>query len=381
MRVEETGPVSVVRRAPWRIGGRGVEAWQSSCSSFAFQSRSGGTQHCSACCRGRGLSLGDGLRGLWVLGATRRRGKKRLPVLIERDRKSEGIWSHCAGKGCDAPIPCKGSDDRSGFHGLQENRPQGRSGAWALLSSVTLSRMAGTARKCLKHLQRARARATERSSVQSSPCTYLRAPLESRSPLLAWQVDLLLLFHKGEPHGGHTAYMRLKGKPWRVEMSSFGKCVDCRKRTRHKLETRWSGGVLVGVRCHGRDRDLCCAICETSPRRATIRPQTAAGGPLNTLEPKSTDLPEPSLIIPQLPDVEPAPTKTYHSDNGGTRNVFIRKADFENFGYSAGCAACEVHRAGLPMSGQGHIAKFRKRLEDAMTTDENPQRPASKQHV
>ena len=29
----------------------------------------------------------------------------------------------------------------------------------------------------------------------------------------------------------------------------------------------------------------------------------------------STDLPEPMLITPQLPDVEPVPTQTYHSDN------------------------------------------------------------------
>ena len=40
--------------------------------------------------------------------------------------------------------------------------------------------------------------------------------LESRMPLLVWLVEhcsnLLLLFHKGEPHGGHTANMRLKGK-------------------------------------------------------------------------------------------------------------------------------------------------------------------------
>ena len=62
------------------------------------------------------------------------------------------------------------------------------------------------------------------------------------------------------------------------------------------------------------------------------------------------------LIIPQLPDVEPAPTEAYHSDNKGTRNVYIRKTDLEKFGYT-GCPACEAHRAGLPMSGQGHIAE------------------------
>ena len=83
----------------------------------------------------------------------------------------------------------------------------------------------------------------------------------------------------------------------------------------------------------------------------------------------STDLPEPMLIIPQLPDVEPVPTQTYHSDNRGIRNIYLRKMDLERFGHTAGCPACEVHRAGLPMSGQGHTAECRKRLEDAMTTD------------
>ena len=61
--------------------------------------------------------------------------------------------------------------------------------------------------------------------------------LESRSPLLAWLVEhcsnLLLLYHKGEPHDGHTAYMRLKGRPSTVEIPSFGECVDFRRRTRH----------------------------------------------------------------------------------------------------------------------------------------------------
>ena len=81
---------------------------------------------------------------------------------------------------------------------------------------------------------------------------------ESRSLLLAWLVEhcsnLVLLFHKGEPHDGHTAHMRLKGKPWRVEMPSFGECVDFRRRTRHKLESRWSGGVFVGVRVKTTER-------------------------------------------------------------------------------------------------------------------------------
>ena len=75
------------------------------------------------------------------------------------------------------------------------------------------------------------------------------------------------------------------------------------------------------------------------------------------------------LIIPQLPDVEPAPTKTYHSDNRRTRNIYIRTMDLERFGHTAGCPACEVHRARSPTSGQEHTAECRKRLEDVITTD------------
>ena len=37
-------------------------------------------------------------------------------------------------------------------------------------------------------------------------------------------------------------------------MPSFGECVDYRKRTRHKLESRWSRGVFVGVRVKTTER-------------------------------------------------------------------------------------------------------------------------------
>ena len=159
-------------------------------------------------------------------------------------------------------------------------------------------------------------------------------------------------------------------------MPSFGECADYRERTRHKLESRWSRGVFVGIRVKTTegivmDEIGTCVVQsgETSYRRAAIRtPWEPNPGDV------STDLPEPMLIAPQLPD-EPTPTKTYHSDNRGNRNVYTRKTDLEKFGYTAGCPACEVHRAGLPVSGQGHTVGCRKRLEDALTTD------TSKQHV
>ena len=89
--------------------------------------------------------------------------------------------------------------------------------------------------------------------------------LESRSSQLAWLVEqcsnLLLLSHKGEPHDGHTAYMRLKGQARGVELPSFGECVDYRKRTRHKLESRWSRRVFVGVRVKTTERIVMDMLC------------------------------------------------------------------------------------------------------------------------
>ena len=90
-------------------------------------------------------------------------------------------------------------------------------------SFLTLSIMVGTARLCLKHLLRARVRATERSNVLFNLCTDLRGP--QRLPRTTiWNhvgvsksaVGLVgralfqpsLLFHNGEPHDSHTAHRR-----------------------------------------------------------------------------------------------------------------------------------------------------------------------------
>ena len=158
-------------------------------------------------------------------------------------------------------------------------------------------------------------------------------------------------------------------------MPSFRECVDFRRHTRQKLEWRWSRSVFVGVRVKTTERivmDTTGTYAVQSVRRVPEEQRydnrllrNVRGTPW---EPNpgdvSTDLPEPTLIIPQLPDVEPTPTRVYNSDNKGTRNVHNRR-----LGYTAGCRACEVHRAGQSMSGQEHTTECKRRLEDAMTTD------------
>ena len=203
------------------------------------------------------------------------------------------------------------------------------------MPSATLSRMVGMGKSCLKLLAKGESKSNgevERAfqSVHGLARTlkdFLEQrsgiALESRSPLLALLVEhcsnLLLLFHhKGEPH---TAYMRLKGKPWRIELPSFGECVDYRKRTRHKLESRWSRGVFVGVRVKTTERivmDETGTYVVQSVRRVPEEQRydhrllQSVRGTLSEPNPGDvmTDLPEPMPITPQLPDVEPTPTET-----------------------------------------------------------------------
>jgi len=75
-------------------------------------------------------------------------------------------------------------------------------------------------------------------------------PIPAESPILAWLVNyagsLLTLFNRGPD--GKTPYERLRGRPWRVALPSFGEHVEFKRRTRRKLDTRWSSGVYLGVK-------------------------------------------------------------------------------------------------------------------------------------
>ena len=135
--VEEVGLVSVEEIGS---GGGGAEAWQSSCSSFAFQGRTGGTQRLSSAiqelvlcmfswpwtfsgsprCRHEdegGRADTDGLRGLWVLRATRRQSTQHTSSAHSAGPQEQGIWSHPVST---APKPCTGSDGRVNLKSDQE---------------------------------------------------------------------------------------------------------------------------------------------------------------------------------------------------------------------------------------------------------------------
>ena len=64
--------------------------------------------------------------------------------------------------------------------------------------------------------------------------------IPQKHPLLAWLIEhggtLITLFAKGSD--GFTPIYRLKGRPWRVALPSFGETVEFRMRTHHKLDPR-----------------------------------------------------------------------------------------------------------------------------------------------
>ena len=157
-----------------------------------------------------------------------------LPDLIVRDRRSKGIWSHpvpstgvmhpCPARALMADLDFMGykriilkSDQEPIIIALCDAVNNGWHGEIVPEASAKgESKSNGEVERAVQSVH-GLARTLKDFWEQRSGITW-----ESRSPLLAWLVEhcsnLLLLYHKGEPDDGHTAYMRLKGMPWRVEM-------------------------------------------------------------------------------------------------------------------------------------------------------------------
>ena len=57
---------------------------------------------------------------------------------------------------------------------------------------------------------------------------------------------LLTIYKKGAD--GHTAWHRLRGKPWRKTMLQFGECIDFKQKTKSKLQNKCRPGVFLGVK-------------------------------------------------------------------------------------------------------------------------------------
>ena len=87
-------------------------------------------------------------------------------------------------------------------------------------------------------------------------------------------------------------------------------------------------------------------------------------------EKRTQDLPEPIVLEPANPDVEPVPVTVHEPrDLVGVRKVQIRKSTLDLHGYTAGCPACDAQKMGTSLGGKYHTNQCRERIEKAMADD------------
>ena len=109
-----------------------------------------------------------------------------LPVLLVRDRKRKGIWSHpVPSKGVGHPYPARALMADVDFMGVQANQEP----SIVALCDAVMNGWHGEKKKNLKLVPRARARAMEKLSVPFNQCTDRRGPSKtsrSRNLELRW---------------------------------------------------------------------------------------------------------------------------------------------------------------------------------------------------
>ena len=99
----------------------------------------------------------------------------------------------------------------------------------------------------------------------------------------------------------------------------------------------------------------CGVITVYSRYTRAPNPSTAKGAR------EALELPEPWVISIEQPDVAPEDTQTTPY-KAHFQPVYRRQGDFDRFGYSAGCKACEFIRQGLDRQGIPHDEDCRTRI-------------------
>ena len=97
-------------------------------------------------------------------------------------------------------------------------------------------------------------------------------------------------------------------------------------------------------------------------------PWAPGGGTGTADDADPQELPQPVSAAPELPTVKAEASRPYTRGHE-PRRVYITKANLEQFGYTAGCHACDETRAGTRSAGVHHTDACRRRLELALAND------------
>ena len=204
--------------------------------------------------------------------------------------------------------------------------------------------------------------------------------LANTSPIISWAVEhashLHLLFSKDtEVKDGLTPFQRIKGRAWQVQLPCFGEVVEFRKRTESKAEPRWDSGVFLGIRVSSSEKVIGTAqgiFVVQSIKRKPPAVQWSMdalkefkGLPWNLKPDAPLALPAPADVAPELPDAQ-GPLRPVPPKEEVWRRMYLRKADFDKHGYTAGCNACDALREGRSRAGIIHSEHCRKRLIDLL---------------
>ena len=362
---------------------------------------------CPFCIRGRGLSSGHFAKkepddqqiptlsvDYMFLGDESSRDTD-LTVLVVRDRRTKSVWAH--------PVPAKGVENPFGARQLLKDvestgykrvilKGDQEPSVQALLQQVKN----GFKGECV--LEGAPVEAHGKSNGEAERAVQMvqgmartlkeyveyhsEVELKADHPALPWLVEhaatVLTLFHKGAPKECMTAHQRLKVKPWRIPLPSWGELVEFLLRGTSKLSSRWQPGIFVGV---NRDTtEQAVATPEGIHWVVSIRrkPEIARwdgallakvkGVPWNLRGQEVEKLERPLTLKPEVPEAvvqEPEPFRL----GPATRNLYITQKNLEKFGYTAGCPACDSAQKGKRKPGSAHSAACRARLEKAVSED------------
>jgi hypothetical protein len=233
--------------------------------------------------------------------------------------------------------------------------------------------------KILKGLLRVHLAALERR---------IGAKFPSDHPVVTWLVehvsDVISKYMVGVD--GKTAYERLYGRPVREEGLEFGESLHWRHRPTKDmnvvLDTRWSSGVWLGRKWGGivhqifangsvhevrgvqrQPRDLRWQkeLLEVISSTPWCR-EPAAPGELRVLPPLAPPAAGAGVEVPEVAD---APEYNPH-------RVFIKLADLERHGFTAGCRRCILMREGRRAQGVKHQDACRDRVEQALRDAGDP---------
>ncbi len=207
------------------------------------------------------------------------------------------------------------------------------------------------------------------------------AKFPSKHPVLAWLVehvgDIISKYMVGLD--GKTGYERLYGRPVREEGLEFGETLHwMHRKTPDRnvvLDVRWSNGVWLGRRWGGvvhqvfangrvhEIRGIQRQPREQRWRREALEAVTAtpwnraptAEGELRVLPPLAGPAAAAAAEEPEVREPEYNPHR-----------IFIKQADLERFGFTAGCRRCTLMRSGLKAQGVKHGDECRLRVEQCL---------------